>query len=75
MSYKSSLSKGYDPNLILAMIADRVVLLPNTNVGRRAVMGSGALGRRGGGYEDGSTWIGNGNYLSKVGKINSNYWS
>ncbi|KAF5361190.1 hypothetical protein D9758_009022 [Tetrapyrgos nigripes] len=42
-----------------AMIADRVVLLPNTRVGSRTVMGSGALGRRGANYEPGSTWIGN----------------
>ncbi|KAI0828951.1 acetyl-CoA synthetase-like protein [Trametes gibbosa] len=41
-----------------AMIADRVVLLPGTSVGKRAVMGSGALGRRGGVYEDGSVWMG-----------------
>ncbi|KAF8957111.1 AMP-dependent synthetase and ligase [Flammula alnicola] len=42
-----------------AMIADRVVLLPSTRVGSRAVMGSGALGKRGATYEAGSTWIGN----------------
>ena len=41
-----------------AMIADRVVLLPGTTVGKRAVMGSGALGRRGASYEDGSIWMG-----------------
>ncbi|KAI0363536.1 acetyl-CoA synthetase-like protein [Pilatotrama ljubarskyi] len=41
-----------------AMIADRVVLLPGTTVGKRTVMGSGALGRRGGVYEDGSVWMG-----------------
>ncbi|KAI0639967.1 acetyl-CoA synthetase-like protein [Trametes polyzona] len=41
-----------------AMIADRVVLLPGTTVGKRTVMGSGALGRRGGTYEDGSVWMG-----------------
>ncbi|KZT25194.1 acetyl-CoA synthetase-like protein [Neolentinus lepideus HHB14362 ss-1] len=41
-----------------AMIADRVVLLPGTTVGRRAIMGSGALGRRNGTYEDGSVWMG-----------------
>ena len=29
-----------------AMIADRVVLLPGTKVGKRTVMGSGALGKR-----------------------------
>jgi acetyltransferase-like isoleucine patch superfamily enzyme len=42
-----------------AMIADRVVLLPGTRVGKRTVMGSGSLGKRGGVYEDGSTWMGN----------------
>ncbi|KAF5316582.1 hypothetical protein D9619_006739 [Psilocybe cf. subviscida] len=42
-----------------AMIADRVVLLPNTTVGRGAVMGSGALGKRNTTYEPNSTWIGN----------------
>ncbi|KAH8833365.1 AMP-dependent synthetase and ligase [Flagelloscypha sp. PMI_526] len=41
-----------------AMIADRVVLLPGTTVGRRTVMGSGALGKRDAVYEDGSTWMG-----------------
>ncbi|KAF8998261.1 acetyl-CoA synthetase-like protein [Cyathus striatus] len=44
-----------------AMISDRVVLLPGTRVGRRAVMGTGALGRRNGVYEAGSTWLGNEN--------------
>ena len=43
-----------------AMIADRVVLLPGTRIGNRTVMGTGALGKRNGTYEDGSTWIGNG---------------
>ncbi len=42
-----------------AMIADRVVLLPGTHVGKRTVMGSGSLGKRRGVYEDGSTWMGN----------------
>lgn len=42
-----------------AMIADRCVLLPGSHVGRRTVMGSGALGKRGGTYPDGSTWMGN----------------
>ncbi|WFC93675.1 putative NRPS-like protein biosynthetic cluster [Malassezia brasiliensis] len=41
-----------------AMIADRVVLLPGTTVGRRCVMGSGALSRRGGNYEERSVWMG-----------------
>ncbi|OSD06234.1 acetyl-CoA synthetase-like protein [Trametes coccinea BRFM310] len=41
-----------------AMIADRVVLFPETRVGKRTVMGSGALGRRGGVYENGSVWMG-----------------
>ena len=38
-----------------AMIADRVVLLPGTRVGTRAIMGSGVLGRRNGTYTAGST--------------------
>jgi len=46
------------------MIADRVVLLPGTRVGTRAVMGSGALGRRNGTYGAGSTWIGNGSFCT-----------
>ncbi|TFK51941.1 acetyl-CoA synthetase-like protein [Heliocybe sulcata] len=41
-----------------AMIADRVVLLPGTTVGRRTVMGSGAMGKRNGNYQDGSVWMG-----------------
>ncbi|KAJ7272639.1 acetyl-CoA synthetase-like protein [Mycena haematopus] len=41
-----------------AMIADRVVLLPGCKVGRRTVMGSGALGMRDTEYRDGSTWLG-----------------
>ncbi|KAJ7582266.1 AMP-dependent synthetase and ligase [Mycena floridula] len=41
-----------------AMIADRVVLLPNTHIGRKTVMGSGALGKRDTIYADGSTWMG-----------------
>lgn len=41
-----------------AMIADRVVILPGTTVGRRCVMGSGALSRRGGNYEERSVWMG-----------------
>ncbi|KDR80877.1 hypothetical protein GALMADRAFT_241361 [Galerina marginata CBS 339.88] len=44
-----------------AMIADRVILLPKTQVGRGAVMGSGSLGKRNTEYEAGSTWIGNEN--------------
>jgi acetyltransferase-like isoleucine patch superfamily enzyme len=44
-----------------AMIADRVVLLPSTSVGRKTVMGSGSLGKRGGVYPDGSTWMGSEN--------------
>lgn len=55
------------PNLALmihvslsAMIADRVVLLPGTRVGKQTVMGSGAQGRHGAHYQDGSTWMGNG---------------
>ncbi|KAJ7065262.1 acetyl-CoA synthetase-like protein, partial [Mycena amicta] len=41
-----------------AMIADRVVLLPGCKIGRRTVMGSGALGLRDTEYKDGSTWLG-----------------
>ncbi|KAH9945157.1 acetyl-CoA synthetase-like protein [Epithele typhae] len=41
-----------------AMVADRVVLLPCVTVGKRTVMGSGALARRGASYEDGSVWMG-----------------
>ena len=42
------------------MIADRVVLLPGTTVGKHTIMGTGALGKRDTTYEDGSVWIGNG---------------
>lgn len=48
------------------MIADRVVLLPGCQVGRRTVMGSGALGKRDAVYEDGSTWMGCGKYCSSI---------
>ena len=41
-----------------AMIADRVVLLPGVTVGKRAIMGSGALAKRGTTYLDGSVWMG-----------------
>ncbi|KAL0579004.1 hypothetical protein V5O48_002999 [Marasmius crinis-equi] len=41
-----------------AMIADRVVLLPGTDIGPRAVLGSGTLTSRGKAYPAGSTWIG-----------------
>ncbi|PKI82503.1 putative NRPS-like protein biosynthetic cluster [Malassezia vespertilionis] len=41
-----------------AMIADRVVILPGTTIGRQCVMGSGALTRRGGMYEERSVWMG-----------------
>ena len=44
------------------MIADRVILLPGTRVGTRAIMGTGALGKRNGTYAAGSTWIGNGSF-------------
>ena len=43
-----------------AMIADRVVLLPGTTVGKHTVMGTGALGKRDTTYQDGSVWIGSG---------------
>ncbi|KAH9848993.1 acetyl-CoA synthetase-like protein [Lenzites betulinus] len=42
-----------------SMIADRVVLMPGSKVGRKVVMGSGALGKRDGDYGDGSVWMGN----------------
>ncbi|WFD27979.1 putative NRPS-like protein biosynthetic cluster [Malassezia nana] len=44
-----------------AMIADRVVLLPGSTVGVQCVMGSGALSRRNGNYEDRSVWMGSKN--------------
>lgn len=53
----------YNPIILtysLAMIADRVVLLPHTRVGSGAVMGSGSLGKRGATYNAYSTWMGNG---------------
>ena len=40
-----------------AMIADRVVLLPGTQVGYRTVMGSGSLSIREGYYPDNSAWV------------------
>jgi acetyltransferase-like isoleucine patch superfamily enzyme len=40
-----------------AMIADRVVLLPGTHIGRLTVMGSGSLSARNGYYPAGSTWV------------------
>ncbi|OBZ77802.1 putative peroxisomal-coenzyme A synthetase [Grifola frondosa] len=42
-----------------SMIADRVVLMPGSTVGRKTIMGSGALGKRNGQYDDGSVWMGN----------------
>ncbi|KAJ6561109.1 acetyl-CoA synthetase-like protein [Mycena vulgaris] len=50
-----------------AMIADRVVLLPGCKVGRRTVMGSGALGMRDTEYKDGSTWLGSGKQYHNCG--------
>ncbi|KAI8078628.1 uncharacterized protein BX664DRAFT_342329 [Halteromyces radiatus] len=46
-----------------AMIADNCVLLPGSQVGRRAVLGSGGLLKKNFRIEDGSTWFGsfNGN--------------
>ena len=41
-----------------AMIADRVVLLPGVTVGKRAIMGSGALAKRDTNYAGGSVWMG-----------------
>jgi len=45
--------------IALAMVADRVILLPGTRVGSKAVMGSGSLGKRNGNYAAGSIWMGN----------------
>ncbi|WFD31272.1 putative NRPS-like protein biosynthetic cluster [Malassezia sp. CBS 17886] len=41
-----------------AMVADRVVILPGTTIGRQCVMGSGALTRRNGNYEEFTVWMG-----------------
>ncbi|KAK3709125.1 hypothetical protein LTR37_011104 [Vermiconidia calcicola] len=41
-----------------AMVADRVVLLPGVELGKKAVMGSGALTRRNVQYPAGTTWVG-----------------
>lgn len=42
-----------------AMVADRVVLQPGTRLGRRAILGSGALTTRDTEYPDNTVWIGN----------------
>jgi acetyltransferase-like isoleucine patch superfamily enzyme/acyl carrier protein len=44
-----------------AMIADRVVLLPGTTIGKQCVMGSGALAVRNGLYEENTVWMGSKN--------------
>lgn len=56
-------SISFDPVRIgrSAMIADRVVVLPGTTIGTQCVMGSGALSRRNGNYEDRSVWMGSKN--------------
>ncbi|KAK7740911.1 putative secondary metabolism biosynthetic enzyme [Cytospora paraplurivora] len=41
-----------------AMIADRVTLLPGTTIGKKTIMGSGALTRRNKHYYDGGTYVG-----------------
>ncbi|THW02430.1 hypothetical protein D6D26_04305 [Aureobasidium pullulans] len=41
-----------------AMISDRVVLLPGVTVGKKSVLGSGALTRRNKYYEQESVWVG-----------------
>ncbi|KAJ6528632.1 acetyl-CoA synthetase-like protein [Mycena vulgaris] len=41
-----------------AMIADRVVLLPGTKIGKLTLMGSGTLAVRSKEYKDGSIWLG-----------------
>ena len=56
-------SISFDPIRINrgAMIADRVVILPGATIGTQCVMGSGALARRNGNYEDRSVWMGSKN--------------
>lgn len=41
-----------------AMVADRVVLLPGTQLGEKTVFGSGALAKRGKAYAPATTWVG-----------------
>ena len=41
-----------------AMISDRVVLLPGATVGKRTVLGSGALTRRNRHYDSDTVWVG-----------------
>nr|OQO21631.1 hypothetical protein B0A51_14753 [Rachicladosporium sp. CCFEE 5018] len=41
-----------------AMVADRVVLLPGTELGEGTVFGSGALTKRNGRYGSNTTWVG-----------------
>ena len=41
-----------------AMVADRVVLLPGSQLGEKTVMGSGALAKRDTNYHAGTTWVG-----------------
>ncbi|KAF2664340.1 hypothetical protein BT63DRAFT_106551 [Microthyrium microscopicum] len=41
-----------------AMVADRVIMLPGSRIGRNAVLGSGSLSRRNAYYEPDSIWIG-----------------
>ena len=41
-----------------AMVADRVVMLPDAELGENVVMGSGALTRRNAHYLGGTTWVG-----------------
>ncbi|KAI9149614.1 putative NRPS-like protein biosynthetic cluster [Paramyrothecium foliicola] len=41
-----------------AMIADRVVLQPGVNIGRKTIMGTGSLTRRGERYASGATYVG-----------------
>lgn len=42
-----------------AMVADRVILQPGTRLGKRAILGSGALTTRDTEYPDNTVWIGN----------------
>lgn len=41
-----------------AMVSDRCVILPGVSIGENAILGSGAMTRRGKSYAPGSTWVG-----------------
>jgi hypothetical protein len=55
--------------ILPAMVADRVVVLPGTKIGRGTIMGSGALCKRDTTYADGETWMGNGTVASSFSTI------